>query len=266
MKVEYKNNININQRAAIELGLNVDIIDLAIFDYIRSFVLSGKCMHVQTDDGLFYWVSHKNIQEAMPLLGIRTPRGIINRIKNLIDAGLILRYARCDEFGKTLYAFGPNYTKMEFFETPPENLFRGEKNDSGVGKSVQDNNIVLSNDSTSIDNNNICTIENNPSTIPPIVPQPAKRFTPPTLDEVTAYCESRHNDVNPQRFIAYYESNGWKVGRNPMKDWRAAVRTWEAKEVKRTNTIDYGHTNNSGGYAAAGTAGQTRERNYDFQF
>ena len=54
-----------------------------------------------------------------------------------------------------------------------------------------------------------------------------KRFAPPTLEEVRAYCRERNNRVDAQRFIDYYTSNGWKVGRNPMKDWKAAVRTWE---------------------------------------
>lgn len=54
-----------------------------------------------------------------------------------------------------------------------------------------------------------------------------KRFTPPTLEEVRSYCKERKNNVDAQRFIDYYESNGWQVGRNKMKDWRAAVRTWE---------------------------------------
>lgn len=58
-----------------------------------------------------------------------------------------------------------------------------------------------------------------------------KRFSPPTRDEVADYCEERRNGIDPDRFIAYYESNGWKVGRNPMKDWRAAVRTWEKRDA-----------------------------------
>lgn len=53
------------------------------------------------------------------------------------------------------------------------------------------------------------------------------RFVPPTLDEVIAYCHERGNSVDAERFVSFYESNGWKVGKNPMKDWRAAVRTWE---------------------------------------
>lgn len=55
------------------------------------------------------------------------------------------------------------------------------------------------------------------------------RFRKPTLDEVQAYCQERVNHVNAAQFIDYYESKGWMVGRNPMKDWKACVRTWERK-------------------------------------
>ena len=60
---------------------------------------------------------------------------------------------------------------------------------------------------------------------------PLKRFVPPTEDEVALYCVERRNHVNAQKFVDYYSSNGWKVGRNPMKDWKAAVRTWERSEI-----------------------------------
>ena len=56
------------------------------------------------------------------------------------------------------------------------------------------------------------------------------RFTPPTVDEVRAYCMEKGYVVDPQRFVDYYMSNGWKVGKNPMKDWKAAVRNWNGKE------------------------------------
>ena len=54
-----------------------------------------------------------------------------------------------------------------------------------------------------------------------------KRFIPPTLEEVQAYCNERGNNVDAERFINHYTSNGWKVGKNKMQDWKAAVRTWE---------------------------------------
>lgn len=62
-----------------------------------------------------------------------------------------------------------------------------------------------------------------------------KRFVPPTIEEVMEYCQERQNNVDAQRFIDYYTSNGWYVGKNKMKDWKAAVRTWENNNYKTTN-------------------------------
>lgn len=60
------------------------------------------------------------------------------------------------------------------------------------------------------------------------------KFVKPTLQEVKAYCIERGNDVDPERFINHYESNGWMVGRNKMKDWRAAVRNWERNRASKS--------------------------------
>ena len=57
--------------------------------------------------------------------------------------------------------------------------------------------------------------------------QPRARFVPPSIQDVATYCAERNNGVDAQRFVDYYTANGWKVGKNPMKDWKAAVRTWE---------------------------------------
>ena len=67
----------------------------------------------------------------------------------------------------------------------------------------------------------------------------AKRFVPPTIDEVRAYCSERGNFVDPESFISFYESNGWKVGRNTMVDWKAAVRTWEHRDSRAAPTDKY---------------------------
>jgi hypothetical protein len=60
-----------------------------------------------------------------------------------------------------------------------------------------------------------------------------KRFVPPTPEEVTAYCEERKNGIDAQHFVDYYSANGWKVGKNPMKDWKAAVRYWERNGISK---------------------------------
>lgn len=65
-------------------------------------------------------------------------------------------------------------------------------------------------------------------------------FKKPTLEEVEAYCTERSNGIDAGSFVDYYEANGWKVGRSPMKDWKAAVRTWERKRKpsKSDRTFD----------------------------
>lgn len=57
-----------------------------------------------------------------------------------------------------------------------------------------------------------------------------KKFIKPTIEEIREYCSDRGNSVDAEKFHSYYEANGWKVGKNPMKDWRAAVRTWEKSQ------------------------------------
>lgn len=59
------------------------------------------------------------------------------------------------------------------------------------------------------------------------------KFTPPTLEEVAAYCRKQGNSIDPRYFHAYYEANGWKVGKVTMKDWKCAIRLWERGDKKR---------------------------------
>ena len=64
-------------------------------------------------------------------------------------------------------------------------------------------------------------------------PPRAARFTPPTVDEVDAYCQERGNKVDPARFVDFYASKGWLVGTSKMKDWQAAVRSWERSDAQQ---------------------------------
>lgn len=58
------------------------------------------------------------------------------------------------------------------------------------------------------------------------------RFQKPSIEEIKAYCKERNNGIDAERFFDYYEANGWKVGKNTMKDWKACVRTWERNQKK----------------------------------
>ena len=110
------------------------------------------------------------------------------------------------------------------FITMDKNVFERTKMSFDEGQKCPINNI----------SNNIKEINNNKLLFT------KKKFIKPTLEEVRQYCFERKNKIDAEKFIDYYNSNGWKVGRNPMKDWKAAVRTWEsnAKE-KQTNVKSY---------------------------
>lgn len=65
------------------------------------------------------------------------------------------------------------------------------------------------------------------------------KFTKPTIEEINSYCKERKNNVDPDRFYNFYESKGWYVGKNKMKDWKACVRTWEKNTSQDSKTPEW---------------------------
>lgn len=134
-----------------------------------------------------------------------TRQGVMKNLKSLLDKGLIEK--------KDININGVKFCEYCTTELSGvyNKVYRGVQQSltGGVQQSLH-NNINIDNTNNNI-NNNIS----------------GKRFKPPTVDEVKAYCIERQNNVDAERFIDYYTANGWKVGKNTMKDWKAAVRTWE---------------------------------------
>lgn len=96
---------------------------------------------------------------------------------------------------------------------------------------------ALPQDEISVDDDGLKATETTPppGSAPPPSPK-RKVFKKPDMDEIRAYCAERHNSVDAEHFYDHYEANGWKIGgKSPMKDWRAAVRTWE-----KNNYTSYG--------------------------
>lgn len=83
----------------------------------------------------------------------------------------------------------------------------------------------------------------------PPTPPKQTRFTPPTVEEVAAYIAERGSSVDAQRFVDFYASKGWFVGKNRMKDWKAAVRNWEQRDRQE-------HPPQPGSFRAAPDAGE----------
>jgi len=65
-----------------------------------------------------------------------------------------------------------------------------------------------------------------------------KKFTPPTVEQVAAYCKKRGNSVDANSFVNHYEANGWMRGKNKVKSWEACVRYWESNDKKPTNDME----------------------------
>jgi hypothetical protein len=85
--------------------------------------------------------------------------------------------------------------------------------------------------------------------------EPQKRFTPPTVEDVKNYCRERGNKVDAERFVDFYSSKGWRVGNQPMRDWKAAVRTWEKRDETPAAVVP----------KKTVTAQQYSQRPYDFE-
>lgn len=151
---------------------------------------------------------------CFPLRERTSTKEIINGLNALAELGCIQLY---EVDGKPYLCF-PHWeehqvirNKKSRFPAPDINL-----------KAIESNCIQL--------NSIASLIQSNPNKNPNTNPREVTRFAPPTLEEVTAYCRERNNGIDPQHFVDYYQSNGWKVGRNPMKDWKATVRRWEQTE------------------------------------
>lgn len=70
-----------------------------------------------------------------------------------------------------------------------------------------------------------------------------KRFKPPSVQEVDQYCFDKEYSINAEAFIGFYESNGWKVGKNPMKNWKAALTTWQKRNGGNNGASGQGQNN-----------------------
>lgn len=152
-----------------------------------------------------------------------TKQGVSKNLKSLVDKGLIKKNDK--------YINGVKF--CEYYTTKFNEVCN--KVDEGMQQSLippikqsLTNNIDLDNTNNNSNNNN--------------------RFKKPTLEEVKQYCLERNNNIDPESFIDYYNSNGWKVGKNPMKDWKATIRTWEKRrEESNKNGTSTKQLNKSSG-------------------
>lgn len=129
---------------------------------------------------------------------------VINCLKSLIDKDLIIKIEK-------------TYNGVKFFEYQSKIFNRGQ---NFLPNNIEKENIII--------NNNIKESQ-------PIITK-SKRFVPPTLEEVKAYCKERHNDVDPVEFMAHYTATNWYRGKTKISNWRACVITWEKNARAKQQT------------------------------
>ncbi len=156
-----------------------------------------------------------------------TIRKITDSISKLIRYGYIERQnfdGRSRILRSKIRLNIPLQTESGSIQNGADVLGRVEKNSIQNGINVLGRVEKNSTDNTNLNNkaNNIDDNKNN-------VSETTKKFVKPTLEEIAAYCNERGNKISVQHFFDYYEANGWKIGRNPMKDWKACIRTWESR-------------------------------------
>lgn len=186
------------------------------------------CEHNQANEENYhdghYWTfnSMKAFEELFPYI---KPNAIRTALGKLKDAGLII----VGNYNKSAYDRTSWYAL-----TDKANAILGihtsicEKPQMELGESTNQNE----------ENNepipDITSVVTSPVTSDVSKPK-RKRFVPPSLDDVKAYCNERHNSVDAQKFLDYYSMTGWKTkGGAVIKDWKACVRTWERNTRNET--------------------------------
>lgn len=180
--------------------------ELIIFAIIYGFSQDGECQFEGSLNYLAEWTKSSKF-------------GVTKSLKKLIEKEYITKqdvYINNVKFCK--YKVNFNHPKV------------GQQNCLGVCNKV-DGGMQLSCTNNIIDNNsyvsNIYSIGKNKKN---------KKFIIPTVEEIRSYCKERNNNVDAETFFDFYESKGWVVGKSQMKDWKAAVRTWERNRTNNTSS------------------------------
>ena len=192
---------------AMKYGVNAAI----LLENIGYWIKQNEANETNYFDGC-YWTfnSRRAFAELFPYM---SERQINTALQKLIDDGLIItgNYNKL-AYDRTLwYALTQKGKSILHFD-----IMEDAKMSNGNVENVRPIPNINTNINTDINTD--------------IVRKTAKTLSTPSVDEVKAYCTERKNSVDAEKFVDYYSSNGWMVGKNKMKDWKAAVRTWEKNQ------------------------------------
>jgi len=264
----------INQKAVDEHKLDLDVIDLSIFELLKDFSHSKQCQKIVEGDKIYYLFSWKLVVTQQPILKLKTRRSVTKRYENLKKAAIIESHLHNKSLRGMWFCWGENY----------DLLIKTTRNESSsLGTNIPSTRYESSH-GTRYESSHNTNIKNNTTNkdtkredAPTKPPKETKKFQKPTLEELTSYfTEKKSCAESAETFFDHFESNGWKVsGRTAMKDWKAAARNWIRRDKKgfgqKTAQHDKGNNKKETGErhgaatvetirrAAAGAAAEIRE-------
>lgn len=212
----------------LQLGLKGN--ELLIYALIAGFCQDGvsEC-----------WTSQETMAEWCGGISTRAVRDIL---QNLITKKLITKKECLNKNVKYSYKtveLVPELSsnEQEVFSKRPELSSGGHRNFLPVAQELFSGNNKIDN---IYDSKNIKEIKEIKEKKKDLPETKERVFKKPSVEEISYYCQERKNNINPEQFYDYYEANGWKINRNPMKDWKATVRNWERNEFNRKSADNFG--------------------------
>lgn len=206
----------------VDLACKYGVTEAILINHFEYWIELNKANDVNFFDGR-YW-TFNSMKALLEIFPYSTEKKIRTALKNLQDSGLILtgNYNKSAYDRTRWYAFSDlAYSILPKRQMEVSVLANGS---SEKGEPIPDNNT----------NNNPYNNTDNKESVYARKRATRSRSSPPSLEEISAYCRERRNTVDPEAFRDYYQARGWKYGQGkPVVDWKAAVRTWEKREKER---------------------------------
>jgi len=205
---------------------NLDSNDAIILRWFIDFYHSGKMAKVEYEGETYLWVNYQACINDLPIMRITNKQVLARHFKKFVKCGLMKSYISRKKGIYTCFKLIESmYVKLI---EKPERLTQSQrvdlevdstqlKSQVGTDSKVETKDYSI-NDSSIKSNNN--------------------RFKKPTIEEIKSYCRERSNSINAEQFYDFYESKNWMIGKNKMKNWQAAVRTWERNQKSQEPIIE----------------------------
>lgn len=252
--------MSINAVKCQEWGLNLN--QGALFDLLNQ--VSGWANTVIVDGEVYYWASRKMIIEEIPLAYSKTDT-VYRAFKDLANKGLIeyIKYGQKDLVRLTEKGKEWNNKNSEINQNNGKNDDKNseinptfsQKLGNRSEKMPKNSEINPTDKNTSNPNTNYQGTRTHSQKIEPVKnPQKSNSMTKPTIEQVTEYfAEQKHPSpaTEAEHWLDYYTANGWKVGKNPMQDWKATIRNWMRHDTGDQNHATRQHTSHQAHQSSA---------------